>query len=419
MKRFFTLLKTSLPAFFLLTIISVKGFSQPDYIFKNSVLESGVDKEVGAIYRFPQVKTGVDALVSINFISTDVKVHDFDDNKNGGFDEAFQPRISAKGNTNGYAEFTITFVAQGTSKIIQMTEVPATSIDVDGNKSAKDSMFEFDEYMIPGAYQLDYDMVATDLKFKFTAGSVTGKNTKGLEKALIDTLAMEAMFSVVYPNTSSITVRIGLDNQLSSTTIRQRSVYFKRFFFQNSFLPISNLLSFSANRNTNNEVVLNWRMSNEHEYAVTSVEKSTNGISFSSIGQVPVTGKTSMLYTDNAKIAGGSYYRLKMTDKNGKIGYSAILFVRSVNNNSTGKVTVFPSIVNDNTNISFPADRDGNVKISVFDQSGRLMMKRDANAQSGTNTIALTGLSQLAMGQYIVVVSADGHNYSQKILRSN
>jgi hypothetical protein len=410
-------LNSTLLAICLVTISSLNGFSQPDYVFKNSVLLSGTDKGAGAQYRFPSVKTGVDAIVKISSISTDITIIDFDDNKNGGFDEAFQPRIQAKAKTKGYAEFNITFVVTGTNIPLLMTEVPATSIDVDGNKSATDSMFEFDEYMTPGTYQLDYDLVSTDLKFVYSTGSVMGKNFRGLEKALIDTMAMEAMFSVIYPNVNSFTVRIGLDNQLNVATTRQRSVYFKRFFFQNSFLPVTNLLSFIGNRNADNSVVLNWTMSSQHDYAVADIEKCVNGHSFVSIGSVPVSGKSTSLFSDNSKTTFGAYYRLKMTDKNGKIGYSAIIYIRS--NSNYGKIKVFPSMVNDNTNITFVSDNASPAKISLFDLGGRLVMKKDIAVQAGNNTLALTGLSQFSTGQYLVVVSTEGHQYTQKIQRSN
>jgi len=417
MKTNRTFFKSTLLSICLVTILSLIGFSQPDYVFKNPSLISGTNKQIGAIYRFPLVKTGIDAIVSINNITANISIVDFDDSLNGGFKEAFQPRIQAQGNTKGYAEFTITFVASGTIIPVVMTEVPATSIDVDGNKSATDSMFEFDEYITPGTYQLDYDLVNTDLRFIFSTGSVTGRNSRGLEKALIDTMAMEAMFSVVYPNVNSFTVRIGLDNHQNGSTTRQRSVYFKRFFFQNSFLPVSNLLSFSGNRNANNEVFLNWTMSSLHDYAVADIEKSVNGHSFVSIGKVPVAGKSTSMFSDNSKTTSGAYYRLKMTDKNGKIGYSTLIYIRSDGN--YGKMKVFPSMVNDNTNITFASENAAPAKISLFDQGGSLVMKKDIAVQAGNNTIALTGLSQFSTGQYFVVVSAEGHQYTQKIQRSN
>ncbi len=399
----------------ILTIVSLAGYAQPDFTFKNSTIISGKDGEVGTSYRFPTVKTGVDAIVLISFISTDIKIVDFDDNKNGGFDEAFQPRLQAKGNTSGYAEFVITFVGAGTSIPMVQSEVPATSIDVDGYKSAKDSMFEFDEFMIPGTYVLDYDMVGTDLGFKYTPGGITGKNKKGLEKTLIDTIALEAMFSVIYPSATSITIRIGLDNQRNGSETRQRSVYFKRFFFPNSFLPVNNLASFSGNRSNNSQVVLNWKMNKQHSYARAIIEKSSNGTSFGTIGQVSVQGKDFSSFTDNTAENASSFYRLKMIESSGKITYSTVVYIKS-GTTLPGKINVFPSIVaTDYTNINYASDRAGTAKIALYDQSGRMVLSQDVNLSVGSNTFSVNGLSRFNKGQYIVSVSGNDFKYAQQI----
>lgn len=408
-------LKTLVTLFVLMLGLTSRTVSQPDYRFINPVLLSGKDNEVGAQYRFSNVKAGVDALVSINFISTDVGIQDFDDNKNGGFDEAFQPRIKAKGKTSGYAEFTITFVKAGTSTPMVQAEIPATSIDVDGTLNKTDTMLEFDEYLTPGAYFLDYDLINTDLHYTFNTGRVLGKNFRGVEKAAIDTVAMEAMFTVVYPNTSSITVRIGLDNQLSSSTIRQRSVYFKRFHFTNSFLPLNNLVSFAGNRNKNGEPVLNWQLRAGHEYATAIVEKSTDGFSYSPVGNLSMNNKNSASLTDISSKNSAAYYRLRMVDKSGKSSLSAVLYMRSANLQASGKLNVYPSIVNDNTNISFSADNSGPVSISLFDQSGRMILNKQMMVQSGTNTINLDGLNKFNNGQYVLVVNENGNRYARQL----
>ena len=149
------------------------------------------------------------------------------------------------------------------------------------------------------------------------------------------------------------------------------------------------------------------------QYLNVSVEKSNNGTSFSSIGLIDVTGKTSLQFTDNSKNDKGVYYRLKLTDKTGKIGYSNILFFRATE--SISKLSVFPSVVGDYTNISFTSSRPTLAKVDVYDQSGRLVMKKEFNSQAGTSSYSLTGLSKFPAGQYFVVVSADGSRQTQKI----
>lgn len=401
--------------FLILTCFGIAGFSQPEYYFTNASLVSGNDKDVGALYRFPLVKTGVDALVYISYISPDVFIQDFDDNKNGGFDEAFQPRIRAKGKTSGYAEFVITFVRTGTNTPLPQSEIPATSIDVDGTVNKTDTMLEFDEYLTPGAYFLDYDLINTDIQYTYGTGRVLGKNYRGQEKALIDTMAMEAMFTVVYPNTSSLTVRIGLDNQLTNSTIRQRSVYFKRFHFTNSFLPLNNLVSFTGNRSKNGESVLNWQLRAGHEYATAIVEKSTDGFSYSPVGNLSMGNKNNASLTDITSKNSAAYYRLRMVDKSGKSSLSGVLYMRSPNMQASGKLNIYPTIVNDNTNISFSADNNSNVSISLFDQSGRMMLNKQMMVQAGVNTINLNGLNKFNNGQYVLVVNENGNRYARQL----
>ena len=82
MKVICTLKNATLFTLILLIVVSLAGSAQapPDYLFKNSTLISGTNKEVGATYRFPASKPGVDAIVLINFISPGVRIVDFDDN---------------------------------------------------------------------------------------------------------------------------------------------------------------------------------------------------------------------------------------------------------------------------------------------------------------------------------------------------
>ena len=222
------------------------------------------------------------------------------------------------------------------------------------------------------------------------------------------------MFSVIYPNTSTMTVRIGLDNQLNGATTRQRSVYFKRFYFPNSFLPVNNLRSFSGNRPKNNQVTLNWTMNSQHHFISTSIEKSSNGTNFSTVGQVAVQARTISSFIDHSSDNSSAYYRLKMIENTGKISYSNVIYIRS--ESTGGKINVFPSVVSsDYTNINYTTDRAGTAKIAVFDQAGRMMLTQDVNLSAGSNVFAINGLSRFNKGQYIVSVSGADFRYAQQI----
>src|SRR5215510_12981893 len=112
-----------------LVFMTSKLVAQPDYVFKNPVLISGTDLQVGAVYRFSNVKPGYDGIITITDM---VKVYLTQLDGPSGFDEAFQPYIYCPAKSTGYVEFNLTFVVSGTNTPAVMAEVPLTAIDIDG-----------------------------------------------------------------------------------------------------------------------------------------------------------------------------------------------------------------------------------------------------------------------------------------------
>ena len=52
--------------------------AQPKYDFRNASKISGTDRQVGAVYRFPNVRSGIDALVSITAITGGLTINTLD-----------------------------------------------------------------------------------------------------------------------------------------------------------------------------------------------------------------------------------------------------------------------------------------------------------------------------------------------------
>src|SRR5882757_8265907 len=99
--------------------IGINAQTTSELVFKNATLDSGKAGKDGAIYRFPSVKSGVDARVKITGRSSSlVKLEDID-LTNTGFDKAFQPQVSynngnaSRGN-DWWMEFQVSFVQAGT-----------------------------------------------------------------------------------------------------------------------------------------------------------------------------------------------------------------------------------------------------------------------------------------------------------------
>lgn len=237
--------------FFLLILLFlfISGNAQPRYDFRNATRISGADKKVGALYRFPNVRTGTDALVTITAITGGLVLNTLD-GTSSGFAEAFQPVITAPANAKGYVEFNIVFVTAGTSTPMLQTEVPVTPIDVDGQAGI---VYEFDEIYRHTSSYVDYNMLGGEVQINFPSTSwVQGMNTAGINYPGVDTTAKQAMFTVVNAGISSFTVRTGADNKSDQSQQRLRSLYFQRFTYPSSVLlkqhtPVVQIIAETAN----------------------------------------------------------------------------------------------------------------------------------------------------------------------------
>src|SRR5690349_12259160 len=215
----------------LFLILSLAGYAQPDYVFKNPTLNTGNDKQIGDKYRFPYVKPGVDGIITI----TDMKkltIANIDGPS--GFDEAFQPVIDVARKSKGYVEFKLDFVLHNTIIPSIMLEVPMTAIDIDGGKNGGDNVNEYDEFKVSPLYVILYDFLGSNLNVQINSNWVSVENTSAQDYPGVDTVQHDVMFTMKYAAVSSVSFRVGAENNTNSTVNRLRSVYFKKFVFANS-----------------------------------------------------------------------------------------------------------------------------------------------------------------------------------------
>lgn len=229
--------------FLLMFIADLHVNAQARYDFRNGTRISGTDRKVGALYRFSNVRTGIDALVNITAITGGITLTRLD-GTSSGFDEALQPEITIPAHSIGYVEFTISFVTAGTLIPATQAEVAITPIDVDGELN---KVYEFDEIFRSSSGYVDYNMLGNALQLNYlSANLIQGINTAGITYNGVDTTAKQVMFTVVNANISSIILRVGADNRSGQSQDRLRSIYFQKFNYPNSVL---NMPVTTPNRN--------------------------------------------------------------------------------------------------------------------------------------------------------------------------
>ncbi len=424
MKTFFTHIQKKLETAILATCLffSQSGFTQPDYNFGTGSLETGSYRAINSVYRFPNVKTDVDGLVTIKAI-VNATIDSVD--RNGiGHKEAFQPSIYANANSYGYVEFELKFVTAGTSTPVLQSVINVTSIDVDGSSPANDPnyvIYEFDEYNFPSGAVIDYSLTGAQLNYSTSGSWIKGQNTGGSEYLDVDTVAKEVMFTMIAQNQSTFLVRMGADNKNNANSYRLRSLYFKKFDYPSSrVLPVK-LSGFTAGLKRN-RVVVKWETVSEVNVNYFMVEKSTDGQHYMNAGLVFANGnaygKTAYSMTDdlNTLQSGVLYYRLRSVDIDGKSQLSEVRIIRIVKQNDNGiSIVTYPNPVTNELRITNPASwQNKQVIYELFNENGSVVKRTTTGNSSQTETMHVSNLSP---GFYILKATANGELAQQKIIK--
>lgn len=393
--RRFTYLYCVILAVILLTASS--AFSQctpPSMVFKTPTLLSGVDGSVGAVYRFSNVTTGVDATIQVMNLVGGAGLNQMDNTSQGYYD-AWQPYVTAGGNATSYLDWKITFKKAGTMTDTLLPCLAITAVDIDGDGNR---LKEFIVASTPGAYAVDPN---TYLTVGFDGVNSTATGTV-LTVPSIDTAERRYMFQMNFSNVSTIYYRNGSISTKAAFDVRHTCIYFKSFFETDLItLPIR-LTSFTAKIVTEG-TALQWALAEVNEVQHYDVQRSTDGAHWSNIGKVnALQGVLNYAFTDKTRGVGRIYYRLQQTDVNGSTSLSRML---SVNYAGNGSVDVMiPTMVNKNIPVQLETPVAEMYHFAVYNSVGSLISKRSYAAQAGINSLQLDLPGQTAAGTYMVAV---------------
>jgi Secretion system C-terminal sorting domain len=169
-------------------------------------------------------------------------------------------------------------------------------------------------------------------------------------------------------------------------------------------LPIE-LLHFDATtegaKNT-----LTWATASEINSQSFDIERSSDGVRFSTIGNVEAQGKAAdYSFVDNNPLRNTNYYRLKAIDNDQSFEYSKIVSAKNSTTQST--ISIYPTLVSDWLTI---ATKDSEVDaVTILNHMGQLMLTAQA-----TNRV---DMSQLASGIYFVQVQVGSETVVEKVVK--
>ena len=243
-----------------------------------------------------------------------------------------------------------------------------------------------------------------DNSFSFGTGTCSYINFSGSTNTISSILTNAAANKIYYcgsiPSTPS---KLGTVNNLGTSSCTAPSC--------STPLPID-LISFDTKVNTSS-VEIKWVVASQVNNNYFSVERSSDGQNFESVGIVKGAGTTNQVmnyfFEDNHPLSNTSYYRLKQTDFDGK---SESFEIKQVNFNSAiNSCSLFPN-PSEGELVYLKFDNIQNhlinvAKVSVYDMSGDLIYDFKIDEDFDKPILLLKTDYKLPKGIYLVKVQHD------------
>ena len=182
----------------------------------------------------------------------------------------------------------------------------------------------------------------------------------------------------------------------------------------NVSLPLT-LLKFNAAPQTDN-VVLNWLTADEKNFRNFDIQRSTDGVNFSTVGTTNAKGDGAYSYLDNTVAKGQVYYyRLKMIDIDGSFTFS---LVQSAEIYAAASVKLFPNPTRNNITLLLENKNSDQSEshIQIATTQGQICFDQKVNLTQGENTFTLP-TENLPAGVFIVFVQLNNAQWQYKITK--
>lgn len=186
----------------------------------------------------------------------------------------------------------------------------------------------------------------------------------------------------------------------------------------NIVLPIK-LIEFSGSIN-NTSSRLKWITEQEAGFSHFNIQRSFDGIQFTTIGEIKASGSNSRaeyFYTD-ASLAQRPerkvYYRLQLNDKDGRYSFSKV--IQFDLGQKAGSLRLFPNPAVNSITASISQEKPGTATILINDMKGTMLKKYTQSLSSGNTSMAID-CSGYASGTYLLtVITPDGGPLTEKLV---
>lgn len=177
------------------------------------------------------------------------------------------------------------------------------------------------------------------------------------------------------------------------------------------------LIAFHGESRNNGNLLL-WTTASETENDFFKIQRSTNGNSWQTMGQVKGAGNSleelNYQFLDSSVSTGGFYYRLQAVDYNGVHESSDAIFLDR-ENAEVFDFNVYPSPMQDYLILSIASEVES-AEVQILDISGKKVFQSSISKTDSGNTLQIN-TSNLPSGIYVVHVSAGLQSVFEKVVK--
>ena len=169
---------------------------------------------------------------------------------------------------------------------------------------------------------------------------------------------------------------------------------------------------------SNGKISCKWATASESSTAQTfTIQRSYDGNNFTDIGTKPCTGNSSTrheyAYTDSSYNGISAYYRIKQTDRDGKVMYSYVAYVQCTAA-FTETITIMPNPSRDKVIVSFTNKKNKDLMMVLYDITGKKMASYQSDQAHGIFAL----LANDAPGTYFLKVTFNNEIYkTEKLIK--
>ena len=208
----------------------------------------------------------------------------------------------------------------------------------------------------------------------------------------------------------------------SSISIKPTRQYGSKFGCFNlpgaGLLPVS-ITGLAVNYN-DGKTNLIWTSLQEQNLGGYEVQRSLDGINFEVAGFVKANNLISVQqykFTDNVAVFTSKYvfYRIRIVDTDQSMKLTNTVSVK-ITDWAKNEMIISPNPSSTNAQVKLKMSKAAMGDITVFDATGKVVLKQQASLLAGNNTIVINNITKLSEGYYTVRLIANNETFSSKLL---